>query len=176
MGDTRQDESGSRGEDIARLAQLIHGIRICMFTTSDLDGRLMSRPMAVQEVEFDGDCWFFTKMGSRKAGQIAHEPRVNVSLSSSSSWISIGGNAEIVRDAAKAKALWNAGIEAWFPSGLDDPDVVLVRVQAEGAEYWDTPGATVVSVLSFVKAKVTGKPHHIQDHKVSLQAAPAAMR
>ena len=168
MSDTGDNGSGTRDEHVATLARLIHGIRICMFTTADEDGRLMSRPMAVQEVEFDGDLWFFTKAGGRKAGQIERDPRVNVSLSSRSSWISIGGTAEIVRDVAKAKALWNPGIEAWFPNGPEDPDIVLIKVHAEGAEYWDTPGAAIVSVLSFVKAKVTGKPHHIEDHTVNL--------
>lgn len=168
MTDTQQEQDGSHNEHVAKLARLIHGVRICMFTTTDVDGRLMSRPMAVQEVEFDGDLWFFTKAGGRKAEQIGREPRVNVSLSSSSSWISVGGEAEIVRDVAKAKELWNAGIEAWFPGGPEDPDIVLVKVHADGAEYWDTPGAAVVSVLSFIKTKITGKPHHIEDHKLDL--------
>ena len=74
----------------------------------------------------------------------------------------------MVRDAAKAKELWNPGIEAWFPSGPDDPGIVLLKVHAEGAEYWDTPGQVIVSVLSFVKAKITGKPHRIEDRKVNL--------
>ncbi len=139
-----------------------------MFTTMADDGQMMSRPMAVQEVEFDGDLWFFTKQGGRKVDQIGHTPRVNVALSSRSSWVSVTGEAEVVRDVEKAKQLWNAGIEAWFPDGPEDPEIVLIKVHADGAEYWDSPGAGVVSVLSFVKAKVTGNPYHIEDVKVDL--------
>ena len=168
MSGEEHGQDGLRDEQVTKLARLIDGIQVCMFTTSDVEGRLMSRPMAVQQVEFDGDLWFFTKAGGRKAEQIGRDPRVNVSLSSRSSWISIAGEAEIVRDVAKAKELWNAGIEAWFPDGPGDPEMMLVKVHADGAEYWDTPGAAVVSVLSFVKAKITGKPHHIDDHKVDL--------
>jgi general stress protein 26 len=168
MSGEAHGQGESRDEQVAKLARLIDGIQVCMFTTSDVEGRLMSRPMAVQQVEFDGDLWFFTKVGGRKAEQIARNPRVNVSLPSRSSWVSISGEAEIVRDVVKAKELWNAGIEAWFPDGPEDPQIVLVKVHADGAEYWDTPGAVVVSVLSFVKAKITGKPHHIDDHKVDL--------
>jgi len=168
MNDDAQAPETGPDAEIAKLAGLIKDINVCMFTTAGEDGRLMSRPMAVQEVAFDGDLWFFTKRGGRKAGQIAREPRVNVSLSSRSSWVSISGEAEVVRDPAKAKALWNPGIEAWFPDGPDDPDIVLVKVHADGAEYWDTPGQAIVSVLSFVKAKITGKPHHIEDRKVDL--------
>ena len=168
MIDNDRDPGSKPDEAVTKLSQLIEGIKVCMFTTSEEDGRLISRPMAVQEVAFDGDLWFFTKRGGRKAGQIAREQRVNVSLSSRSSWVSVSGTAEVVRDDAKAKELWNPGIEAWFPDGPDDPEVILLRVHADGAEYWDTPGQVIVSVLSFVKAKVTGKPHHIEDRKVDL--------
>lgn len=168
MSTAAHDSDGPHEEQVARLAKLMSGIRVSLFTTTDVDGRMMSRPMAVQEVEFDGDQWFFTKVGGRKAEQIARDPRVNVSLSSKSSWISVTGKAELVRDTEKAKQLWNAGIEAWFPNGPEDPEIVLVKVSADGAEYWDTPGAGVVSVLSFIKAHVTGKPYHIEDVKVDV--------
>jgi len=167
MTTTPQTPDEARDEQAAKLAELIADTQVCMFTTI-ADGCPISRPMAVQEVEFDGDLWFFTKQGGRKVDQINRERRVNVSFSSRSSWVSVTGEAEVVRDVAKAKELWNAGIEAWFPGGPEDPDIVLVKVHADGAEYWDTPGAGVVSVLSFVKAKVTGKPYHIEDRKVEL--------
>ena len=57
------------------------------------------------------------------------------------------------------RELWNAGIAAWLPQGPDDPSVVLIKVHAESAEYWDTPGGRVASLLSFVKAKATGQPY-----------------
>lgn len=167
MTTTPQTPDASRDEEVSKLAGLIADTQVCMFTTIT-DGRPMSRPMAVQEVEFDGDLWFFTKQGGRKVDQIGRERRVNLSFSSRSSWVSVTGEAEVVRDVAKAKELWNAGIEAWFPDGPEDPDIVLLKVHADGAEYWDTPGAGVVSVLSFVKAKMTGKPYHIEDQKVEL--------
>ena len=157
----------ARDGEVAKLAELIAEIQVCMFTTID-DGRPMSRPMAVQEVEFDGDLWFFTRSGERKVEQVGREPRVGVSFSSQSSWVSVTGEAEVVRDVAKAKELWNAGISAWFPDGPEDPDIVLLKVHADGAEYWDGPGQGIVSVLSFVKAHVTGKPYRIEDVKVDL--------
>ena len=167
MTTTPQTPDECRDEHVDKLAELIADTQVCMFTTI-ANGRPMSRPMAVQEVEFDGDLWFFTKQGGRKVDQIGRERRVNVSFSSRSSWVSVTGEAEVVRDVAKAKELWNASIEAWFPDGPEDPDIVLLKVHADGAEYWDTPGAGVVSVLSFVRAKLTGKPYHIEDQKVEL--------
>jgi general stress protein 26 len=167
MSNATEIPNAPRDKDVAKIAELIADAQICMLTTN-ADGRLMSRPMAAQKVEFDGDLWFFTKRGGRKVDQIGREPRVNAAFSSRSSWVSVTGKAEVVHDVEKAKQLWNSGIEAWFPDGPEDPEIVLLKVHADGAEYWDTPGAGVVSILSFVKAKVTGKPYHIEDEKIDL--------
>ena len=49
--------------------------------------------------------------------------------------------------------------DARFPRRLQDPDVVLLRSDAESAEYWKAPGALDVALLpSYVKAKATGAP------------------
>ena len=47
-------------------------------------------------------------------------------------------------------------VGAWFPEGPDDPAVVLLRVDADSAEYWDTPGR-VATLISYAKARVTGR-------------------
>jgi len=143
----------------AKVAELAKDIRIAMLTTMDGEGHHISRPMAQQEVEFDGDLWFFAERQSRKVAHIARHNEVGVTLSSNDTWISIEGEAEIVDDLAKKKELWNQWVAAWFTNGPEDPAVVLIKVSAHGAEYWDTPGGRVASAISFVKAKVTGKPY-----------------
>jgi general stress protein 26 len=113
--------------------------------------------MALQEVEFDGDLWFFAERGSRKTAHIAAHPQVNVATAGSSSWVSLTGHASVVDDLQKKKDLWNKVVEAWFPNGPEDPDVVLLRVEAASAEYWDSPGGRIASAVSFAKAKLTGQ-------------------
>ncbi len=81
---------------------------------------------------------------------------VNVTLTSSDTWISISGTARVVEDATKAQELWNPFVEAWLPQGPTDPSVVLIRVDGETAEYWDTPGGRIATAISFAKAKLTG--------------------
>lgn len=143
--------------DIATLAGLAKDIRVTMLTTTDEDGHFNSRPMAQQEVEFDGTLWYFAERSSRKVAHVTNNPQVGVTLTSNDTWISIFGTAEIVHDSAKAHELWNPFVEAWLPQGPDDPEVVLIKVTGIGAEYWDTPGGRIASVLSFVKSKVTGQ-------------------
>jgi general stress protein 26 len=140
-----------------RLVKLAKDIRIAMFTTVDADGSFVSRPMAQQEVQPDGDLWFFAERSSSAVAHIGANPHVGVTLSSSDTWISINGSAEIVDDSEIAASLWNTWVEAWLPQGPRDPSVVLIKVNSDAAEYWDSPGGRVTSLISFAKAKVTGE-------------------
>ena len=147
-------------ESTSKVAEMIKDAgRNAMFTTRAPDGTLVSRPMALQEVEFDGDLWFFAAADSRKIAHLATDPRVNVAIASSDTWVSVAGTGRVVQDDAKKSELWNSIVEAWFPKGETDPGVVLVQVEAESAEYWDSPGGKIATVLSFAKAKVTGNPY-----------------
>jgi len=83
--------------DVAKVAKLTKDIRIGMMTTVGPDGHFVSRPMAQQEVEFDGDLWFFAERNSRKVQHITANPQVNVSTSASSSWVSLTGHAVVLR-------------------------------------------------------------------------------
>ncbi len=146
-------------EGAAKVAELAKDIRIGMLTTVDANGQMISRPMALQETEFDGNFWFFAERDSRKALQIRQNPAVNVTLSTGQTWISVYGHARIVEDVAKAKELWNGAVGAWFPQGPEDASIVLIKVDGEGAEYWDSPGGRLATAISFAKAKVTGHPY-----------------
>jgi general stress protein 26 len=148
------DESASPA---TKVAELLKGQRFGMLTTTDPDGTLISRPMAMQEVEFDGDLWFFAARDSRKIAQLSAHSQVNVAVGSSDTWVSLTGTGVVVTDAAKKRELWNSMVEAWFPDGPDDDGVVLLKVVAESAEYWDSPGGRVATALSFAKAKLTGE-------------------
>ena len=144
-------------DDTRKVAELLKGERFGCLTTITMDGRLTSRPMTLQEVEFDGDLWFFAERDSNPVEHIAASPEVNVGVGSGGTWVSLTGDAIVVEDAAKKRELWNSAVEAWFPQGPDDGGVVLIKVQAQSAEYWDTPGGRLATAFSFVKAKVTGR-------------------
>jgi general stress protein 26 len=143
----------------AKVTELVRDARICMMTTMTADGRHVSRPMALQEAEFDGDLWFFAYADSDKAQQIRLHPEVNVAFSTKQSWVSVTGTAEQVTDRAKAQELWNPLLKAWFPDGLDTPGITLLKVHATSAEYWESAHSSrVVELLGYAKAAVTGTP------------------
>ncbi len=163
MEDTRQ-------ESIVKLNNLIKDVEIAMLTT--MDGyTLRSRPMQTQEAEFDGSLWFFTSTDTHKTDEIEKDNRVNVAYASpaDNTYVSVSGTASLVKDKEKIEELWNPILKAWFPKGLEDPTLILLKVSVEQAEYWDSSSSTVVQVVGFVKALVTGERADGGDHgKVNL--------
>lgn len=153
------DQTTSKADGIQKVAQLIHGIRFAMLTTSGPDGGLYSRPMTTQDMEFDGDIWFFTSKETTAVSDVQRNPQVNVAYAnpSKNDWVSVSGEAALVEDEAKKRELWNDAMKAWFPDGVDDPKLVLLRVRATGAEYWDGAGK-LTTLLGLARAAVTGKP------------------
>lgn len=153
-------EPGTDADARRRVTELIRDARICMLTTIAVDGRQVSRPMALQEAEFDGDLWFFAYADSAKVRQIRVNPEVNVAFSDQRhhAWVSLPGTAREEYDRDRAERLWNPPLKAWFPDGLETPGLTLIKVHASSAEYWDSPNGTVVTLLGLAKAAVTGRP------------------
>jgi general stress protein 26 len=150
----------STNDDRRHLNELMSNAKVAMLTTTTAEGKQVSRPMGLQEAEFDGDLWFFAYEDSAKVTQIKATPEVNVSFSDTkhSSWTSIAGRAEIVHDHAKAEELYTATLKAWFPEGLETPGLTLIKVHADTAEYWEGPSSTVAFVIGTVRAAVTKNP------------------
>lgn len=162
MSDRHETE---RQAHIRQLAELIKDVEIAMLTTRKPDGTLVSRPLGTQEVEFDGDLWFATGADSEKVAEIALDPRVNVSYASKgkNTYVSVAGTASIVRDRAKIDELWSPAMKIFFPGGKEDPNLVLIRVSAESAEFWDGPGSIFGKALYLLVAGVTGEPTSLSE-------------
>lgn len=155
----------TREESINKLKELIEGIDFAMLTTIS-DGRFHSRPMSTQQFEFDGSLWFFTGDQTHKVEEIQNDNRVNVAYSKPEdhTYVSVSGTAELVKDKAKIEELWNPILKAWFPKGLDDPTLTLLKISVEQAEYWDSPSSALVQIAGFLKAIATGEQAEGGDH------------
>lgn len=154
--------------DLEKLRDLIRDIDFCMLTTIDQRGDLHSRPMSSNgEIDQDGDIWFFTGAFSHKVSEINDAPRVNVSFADpqNQNYVSITGRAKLVRDRDKIDELWKPEYQMWFPEGKDDPNIALLKVKVEKAEYWDSPSGTVSYALDFVSSLLTGEEPNAGEHK-----------
>ncbi len=143
--------------DIKKLRRIIKAARIGMLTTVSADGSLHSRPMATLNAPFDGYLWFFTRASSPKADEIQENQRVNVSYAEADRYVSVAGTASLSRDPERIKELWSGWLKAWFPLGKKDPDLAILRVRVEHAEYWDAKSSTMVQMAGLLKAVIAGR-------------------
>lgn len=145
----------------AKLAELIQDMRYAMLTTANPDGSLHSRPMAAQQKNFSGELWFFTGRDSGKVAAIQSDQNVNVAYAEpdKNRYLSIAGRAQLVDDKKKAEEMWNPAYRAWFPDGLEDPNLALLKISVESAEFWDAPASLTVHLIGFAKAMATGQPY-----------------
>jgi general stress protein 26 len=141
-----------------KVLDIMRSERFCMLTSVGDEGRLHAHPMTPQDVTDDGDVWFFIDRSSEQAANIGTQKRVNLSFSDGSTWLSVAGHGSVRDDRAKIDELWNGMVEAWFPDGKDSPNVALLLVESDSAEYWDTPGGRVASVLAFARTKLGVEP------------------
>lgn len=143
---------------VVKLNELIEGIDFAMLTTIRTNGSLHSCPMATQEVDADGVIWFFSHINTEKVEAIRTDHRVNLAYSDADSqrYVSITGRCELVRDHVKAKQLWKPVYETWFPKGIDDPNLILLKVHVQEAAYWHEEEGRMVKLLGFAKASIGG--------------------
>lgn len=148
--------------------ELIKDIRFALLITHDAENRMHARPMSAITKEFNDELWFLTSVRSPKLEEIARNPDVLVSYAEpkSQTYVSIRGRAEQVQDRGKITELWSEPARVWFPKGAEDPDIALIRVAVENAEYWDSPASGFVYLYDYAKAALTGeRPDNVGDHK-----------
>jgi len=141
------------------LTELVEGIRFAMLTTQNMNGGLSSRPLTVQQMDSEGDLWFFINDFSTLAEEVRARREVNATLTKpeSSIYVSLVGKAEIIRDREKFEEFWTPSARAFFPKGIDDPELALLHVQIESAELWDSPSTPIIQAWKFAKAIATGR-------------------
>lgn len=147
------NEKNSHEEAVETVKDLIKDIDVAMMTTIS-NGKAVSRPMQTQETEFDGDLWFLTMKDTAKYEEISANPSINLAYAGKS-YVSISGTAEFSEDLDRKKEYWNPIFDKLLETSYDDPNVVLIKVTPETAEYWET-GNKLKAVKQFTK-KLAGK-------------------
>lgn len=149
----------SHEESLAKLKEMIDDIRIASLVTMETDGTLRSRPMATQALDSAAELWFFTNDFSGKVENVLVHPQVCVCYAApdKNRYVSVSGAGELVTDPDKIKQLWKPMLKAWFPLGLDDPDLALLRVDIVSAQYWEGSSSKLVQLFGMLKALATGE-------------------
>ena len=147
--------------DFKSLVGKIQAIKVGMFTTMCKDNQLRGRPMTTCEVEEDGFLWFFTSINSKLIDDLIEQDNVNISYTDigKNLYISVKGQAILVRSKTKIEQLWNPLAKVWFPKGIEDPDLVLIKIQVNQAEIWDSGSSKILTWAKIIKAIVTGEEY-----------------
>lgn len=162
---------------VDRLKELLEKFDSAMLITHAEGERIRARPMVIARVEANCDLWFLTGRGSPKVQEIQNNQQVSVVCQDGEKvCLSISGRAELVNDRRKLDEIWKEQFKVWFPGGKEDPEIGLIFVRGEEAEYWDSHGSKGVRYMfSAVKSYATGERPEIkegeQHGKVKLQSA-----
>lgn len=134
-----QDRSRAREDVVSRFIDLASDIEVAMLTTVSSDESLHSRPMLTLKPITLQELWFFTRADSTKAEEIERHRQVALTFSNPvrHRYVAVAGQADIVRDAQKARELWVPIAALWFPDGPEDAQLRLLRVKPRTIEYWD---------------------------------------
>jgi general stress protein 26 len=153
-----------------KLQEIAREIEIAMITTVTPEGALHSRPMITRDFDDGGEIWFFTTNDSGMAHDLEAEHAVNVTYADPRKrrYVSITGNATLSRDAHKAETLWDDALKTYFPNGLEEPGLALLRVQIEIADYWESPGGNVMRIFHRTHDDGDGHTH------IAVRATPAS--
>ena len=151
------NKSFDREEGLSKLKEMVESIGTCMFITKNNDASHV-RPMATVKVDKNADLWFFTKGSSPKVGEVQSNEDVQLLYShpGKDSYVNILGKAYVETNREKMKELWSPIVKAWFPDGVDDPELTLLRVEVDTAYYWDSGTNKMVSFFKMITAAITG--------------------
>lgn len=127
-------------EPTQKLDELVKSFDTAMLVTKSLRGELRARPMAIAEYGGIGALYFVTRAEDEKLEEVLQSPEVAVTLQREGCHLSISGRARILTEQGLAEELWSRSMRLWFPEGANDPEMTIIMVDPDWAEYWDRTG------------------------------------
>jgi general stress protein 26 len=144
---------------LKKFKELVEEVKTCMFITNTTGDDEHTRPMATIETEDDGTLWFFTDARSIKVEEVNKQHAVHLVYAhpGKSTYLDVWGSAEIVTDRQQVIDKWSPIVKAWFPDGIADPNLTLLKVQPYEAYYWEAESGKMVEFFKMAASIVTGK-------------------
>jgi general stress protein 26 len=156
---TFMEKNLSNTEALKKFKELVEEINICMFITNTTGDHEHTRPMATIEVEDDGTTWFYTDIRSVKVGEIHNQHTIHLTYAHPGKevYLDVWGSAEIVNDRQQVVDKWSPIVKAWFPDGINDPNLCLLKVQPYEVYYWEAETGKMVQFFKMAASVITGK-------------------
>lgn len=166
--DTTQPTTAAHDHDT--LWDLIKDIKFGMLTHRHGDGSLQGHPLTTQNKSIDENStlYFFISKKSEMTSRLGQDNNVNVAYADTGAdnYVSIAGKAMLSSDQATKERLFNPIAKAWFPGGVNDPDLQLLEVKITHAEYWNAKDSKLTQLFKMAKSAITGeRPQNMSEHK-----------
>lgn len=159
--------TNDNNSNIERAWELMDKIGFAMLVTRDGD-KLRARPMRAYLDRGANAIYLLTDARHHKDEEIARNPSVNLSFADGSmKYVSLTGAAAVSNDRAKIKELFSTPAKAWWDSA-DDPNIRVLKITPDDAEFWDTPGSVISYVKMAVAAATGSRPEIGNNRKVSM--------
>lgn len=147
-------------EAVAKIKELVEKAENCFFCTAVTESDSVgARPMAVQEVDDDGNLWFLSAGDSHKNDELNQDSHVRLYFQGGkhSGFLLLNGAATVSRDKARIKELWKPILKTWFTEGVDDPRITVIKVAPHDGYYWDTKHGMAVAGIKMLIGATIGK-------------------
>lgn len=134
-----------------------------MLVTRD-GAHLRARPMRPHFRHPDGTIRFLTSLATHKVDELANHPEANaVFTDDDKNWISVSGRVRLSSDRADVDELWSSEAEPFFENGK--AEAVVLILEPEFAEYWESSANAIKAGWEMVKGTVTGKKPDIGENR-----------
>jgi len=132
---------------LTQLAELIEPLSMAVLTVTDDDDARSSCRLTPLEMDSTGGLWFFVDL---RSPMVEHMSSVELAFGAAgrSTCVWLSGRGEVTDDPARIARLWTASAAPCFPDGPRSPDLLLLKVVAGTAEYWDAPNARLVDLFA----------------------------
>ncbi|ALJ03695.1 general stress protein [Pseudalgibacter alginicilyticus] len=133
-------------EKLEKISKLIQEPKVVMLLTALNKTPVSVSPMTIQEIDEQGDIWFFSSKESSHFTDIEFDNKVQIIYvdNTNQTYISMYGNATHIVDKMKVVELWNSEMNNWFDD-KDDSNLVLLNVNIDTAHYWNSNDKRLVS-------------------------------
>lgn len=158
---SEENQANLHGEEaLIKIRELVEKAGTCFFCTAEsTGGSNAARPMAVREVDEEGNLWFLSSTDSHKNEELLIDPAVKLYFQGSphSDFLQLDGDAFVTTDKAKIRDLWKPTLKTWLTEGIDDPRITAIKVQPTGGYYWDTKHGSAVAGIKILIGSIIGK-------------------
>lgn len=97
-----------------------------------------TRPMTAQVEDDRSPLWFFATKDHALVQKIGAGQRAIATFASKGHdlFATVQGSLSVNTDRSVVDRLWNRHVAAWYEGGKDDPNLALLRLDAQKAEVW----------------------------------------